>query len=134
MTARGASQRPDNSAALHSASTRPNSRANAGTRRITDPIPFSPTPATGTGYLAGEAPSGGSPDGRFKLNNVPAVGRITVHERDTMLLAAETMSAADGTWLVEDLDMAVVYTVIGWDDAGNWNAAIQDWVMPVAMP
>lgn len=47
-----------------------------------------------------------------------------------MFCIAETISASDGTWLVEWLDPQVDYTVIGWDGTGVQNAAIQDWVKP----
>jgi hypothetical protein len=90
----------------------------------------------GDGYFAGLAPDPAdpdSPDGRFRILNVPARGRITVHERSTMRCIAETLSATDGTWSVLKLSRAYDYTVIGWDDRGTQNAAIQDWVRPAPM-
>lgn len=87
----------------------------------------------GTGYLAGEAPDPSDPeslDGRFRILNVPARGKVVVFDRLTMQVAAQTYSADDGTWRVERLNPVLVYTVIGFDDNGNVNAAIQDWVRP----
>lgn len=90
----------------------------------------------GDGWFAGLAPDPlvpDSPDGRYRVVNVPMRGRITVHERSTMICVAETLSAADGTWRIDNLDRGVDYTVIGWDGTGAQNAAIQDWVRPAAM-
>lgn len=90
----------------------------------------------GTGYFAGLAPDVSdpdSPDGRFRKLNVPARGRISVFERGSMRVVAETRSAADGTWSVRHLDRARTYVIIGSDDSGVQNAAIQDWVRPAPM-
>lgn len=87
----------------------------------------------GHGYFAGEAPVSGSPDGRFKILGVPAKGRIVVFERTSMIIVAETMSASDGTWRIDYLDPTLLYTVIGYDDTGAQNSAIQDWVKPALM-
>ena len=87
----------------------------------------------GHGYFAGEAPDPGDPDsvdGRFRKLNVPSVGRIKVVERGSMLVVAETIRAADGTWRVDWLDPSRSFLVIGFDDTGAVNAAVQDWVSP----
>jgi hypothetical protein len=84
------------------------------------------------GMLAGSlpAPAPDSPDGRLKKLNVPAIGRIAVLERSTMRPVAMTRSAPDGTWRVDNLDVRLKYTVIGFDDEGLVNAAVQDWITP----
>ncbi len=85
----------------------------------------------GRGYLAGEAPTGtaeGEPDGRAKIVNVPSRVRIQAFERSTMLCVGETVSAADGTWSIPLMSPDIDFTVIGFDDRGLVNAAIQDWV------
>ena len=85
----------------------------------------------GRGYLAGDPPVNSdpdSPDGRFKILNVPSTGRIVVVNRATMSIVAMVRSKADGTWRVSGLSSDLVYTVIGLDDRGLQNAAIQDWV------
>ena len=90
----------------------------------------------GAGYLAGLAPDSGDPasiDGRFRILNVPARGRIVVFERGSMQPVASTLSAADGTWRIDWLAPAQTFTVIGFDDRGLQNAAVQDWVRPAAM-
>lgn len=87
----------------------------------------------GYGFLAGEAPTGtgtGDPDGRFKVLNVPGRGRINVHERSSMVCVRSTVSAPDGTWRVDYIDASLSYVVIGFDDRGQVNAAIQDWIKP----
>lgn len=94
------------------------------------------TPYAGPGFFAGLAPDPAdpeSPDGRFRILNVPSRGRITVHARDSMRVVAETLSASDGTWMVKHLNPALTFVVIGWDDTGVQNAAIQDWLKP-ALP
>lgn len=86
----------------------------------------------GTGYLAGEAPDSGdpdSPDGRFKILNVPSRGRVVAFERSSMRVVASTLSKPDGTWRIDGLSTTVEYTVIGFDDRGLQNAAIQDWIV-----
>lgn len=87
----------------------------------------------GPGYFAGLAPDPGDPeavDGRFRILNVPSVGRIVVYERDSMLPVADTLSAADGTWRIDRLNPDLKFVVIGFDDTGAVNAAVQDWVSP----
>lgn len=97
---------------------------------------FFPGPRVSTaghGYIAGEAPDPGdpdSPDGRYRLLNVPARGRIEVYERDTMRCVASVLSAPDGTWRVSNLNEGTVFVVIGYDDRRLQNAAIQDWIVP----
>lgn len=87
------------------------------------------------GYLAGEGPSTEQPDvdGRFRIMNLPAAGRIMVFDRISMSPVAMTRSKADGTWRVEGLDMSRKFLVIGFDDRGNYNAAIQDWISPAPL-
>lgn len=90
----------------------------------------------GDGYFAGLAPDPAdpdSPDGRFRILNVPSRGRITVYERSSMRCVAETLSAPDGTWRIENLSKSIDFTVIGWDGRGLQNAAIQDWVRSALM-
>lgn len=85
----------------------------------------------GLGYLAGAAPVDAEDlDGRYRIQNAPSRGRITVYERSTMTCIASTLAAANGTWRIDGLDPRLVLTVIGWDDTRNHNAAIQDWVQP----
>jgi len=87
------------------------------------------------GFLAGEAPTVEQPDvdGRLRIMNQPSVGRIMVLDRITMSPVALTRSLPDGTWRVEGLDMGRKYLVIGLDDRGLQNAAIQDWISPAPM-
>ncbi len=85
----------------------------------------------GDGYLGGLAPASADPDaddGRARKLNVPSAVRITAFERTTMRAVAETISRPDGTWRIDWLDRTRKYYVIGWDDRGQVNAAIQDWV------
>lgn len=87
----------------------------------------------GHGYVAGFAPASGdpdAPDGRFKRVNVPSRGRVCVYERLSMLCVGQTLSATDGTWLVGGLSLDHRYVVVGFDDKGIQNAAIQDWIAP----
>lgn len=87
----------------------------------------------GKGYLAGNAPVGAdpeAPDGRFKILNQPTVGRVMVFDRSSMAVVAMTRSSPAGTWRVRGLDPNVHYTVLGFDDRGLQNAAVQDWVLP----
>ncbi len=44
-----------------------------------------------------------------------------------------TVSAPDGTWRINYLSMQFAYLVLGQDDRGLVNAAVQDWVLPAAM-
>ena len=90
----------------------------------------------GRGYLAGEAPltpDPDEPDGRFKILNVPSRGRVSVYERVSMTCVRSTLSAADGTWRVEYINPDMRYVVIGFEDRGLQNAAVQDWIAPAAM-
>lgn len=87
----------------------------------------------GVGFFSGLAPDPLDPDsadGRFRILNEPARGRITVHERAGMTCAGETLSAADGTWHIGNINPDVYYVVIGWDGRALQNAAIQDWLKP----
>lgn len=47
-----------------------------------------------------------------------------------MVCVAQTLSNSDGTWLVEGLSLNHHFLVIGYDDNGIQNAAIQDWIAP----
>ncbi|WP_313243082.1 hypothetical protein [Stenotrophomonas sp.] len=87
----------------------------------------------GRGYLAGTAPSSSDPaalDGRFKKMNVPGIGRIVAMERSSLRIVGATLSRADGTWRIGGLALGKRYLVMGFDDRGLVNAAIQDWVLP----
>lgn len=95
-----------------------------------------PLELTGNGYLGGELPASADPDepdGRAKIANVPSRVRIVVVERSTLFPVAAALSAADGSWKVEHLNENVVFTVMGFDDRGLVNGAIQDWVVPAPM-
>ena len=90
----------------------------------------------GPGFFAGQAPDPLDPDqvdGRFRILNVPSRGKVVVFERGSMLPVASTISAADGTWLIEWLDPGLDFIVLGIDDTGAQNAAVQDWVRPEPM-
>ncbi|WWW33863.1 hypothetical protein V8017_11625 [Stenotrophomonas rhizophila] len=87
----------------------------------------------GKGYLAGDAPVGSdpdAPDGRFKILNQPSVGRIVVLERTSMIVVAMARSTPAGIWRVRGLNPSMRYMVLGIDDRGLQNAAVQDWVLP----
>ncbi len=87
----------------------------------------------GRAYLAGEAPKTSDPqepDGRFRILNRPAQGRVVVLERGSGVCVASVLSKPDGTWRVDRLSADYRYTVIGFDDSGGQNAAIQDWIAP----
>lgn len=85
----------------------------------------------GDGFVAGEAPADAeSPDGRFRILNVPSRGRIVVLDRSSLSVVAATLSAADGTWRIAGLDRTRRYVVAGFDDRGTTNMASQDWIEP----
>lgn len=88
---------------------------------------------SGRGLLGGHVPPSpepSSPDGRAKKLNVPARIRVCAYERSTMQCIASTRSAPDGTWEIAGLNPSLFFTVIGFDDRGIVNAAVQDWVQP----
>ncbi len=90
----------------------------------------------GDGMVAGLAPDPGDPvgvDGRLRKVNVPTRGRVVLYERSSMRAVESVLSAADGTWQITNLRRDIPYVVIGFDDAGAQNAAIQDWVVPAPM-
>lgn len=88
----------------------------------------------GDGYFAGNPPEPGSEeDGRSKIMNAPASVRIGVFDRRSRALVAQVSSDAAGRWTVSWLDRAKPYFVVGFDERGEVNAAIQDWVYPEAM-
>ena len=87
----------------------------------------------GAGIFAGRAPDPevpDSPDGRFRKLNQPARGRIVLLDRGSLRIVASTLSEEDGTWSIERLNESLFYMVLGLDDSGQQNAAIQDWVKP----
>lgn len=91
---------------------------------------------SGLTYVGGNAPSSADPDtadGRAKKLNVPGRVRVTVVERTTLRMVDSTISAADGTWRISNLNPQYTYLVFGQDDLGQVNAAAQDWVIPVPM-
>ncbi len=90
----------------------------------------------GRGYLAGSAPVSTDPDaldGRLRILNQPSIGRIMILDRRTFDVVATTRSRADGTWRVDRLMLDMKFLVVGVDDRGNVNAAVQDWVAPAPM-
>lgn len=91
----------------------------------------------GAGFFAGLAPDPLDPDlidGRFRILNVPTQGKVVVLERGSLLPVASTLSATDGTWHIGWLDPGRDFIVIGFDESGAQNAAVQDWVRPESMP
>lgn len=102
------------------------------------PVDFSrPHYLSGHGMIGGLPPDPAdpnSPDGRFRIKNVPSRGRIVAYDRGAMSPVASTLSASDGTWSITGLNESRDYVVIGYDDTGANNAAIQDWVRPVVAP
>lgn len=90
----------------------------------------------GLGFLAGSAPVSSdpdAPDGRLRILNQPAIGRIMVLDRRTFEVIATTRSRPDGTWRVDRIMLGMQLLVVGLDDRGNVNAAVQDWVVPAPM-
>lgn len=90
----------------------------------------------GRGYLAGSAPVSSDPDaldGRLRILNQPSIGRIMILDRRTFDVVAVTRSREDGTWRVDRLMLNMTFLVVGVDDRGNVNAAVQDWVAPAPM-
>lgn len=91
---------------------------------------------SGKGYLGGDLPTSGdpdAPDGRARIMNVPARVRVVVLERVGFQLVASTISKPDGTWRVPGLSLDYNYLVIGLDERGQQNAAVQDWVRPAVL-
>lgn len=87
----------------------------------------------GIGYLAGKVPDVAdpdAPDGRLRMMNVPSMGRVVALDRSTMRIAGATVSRPDGTWRIDGLSMTRQFLVIGFDEHGRYNAAVQDWVTP----
>lgn len=87
-------------------------------------------------YLGGDLPADPadplSPDGRTKILNQPRSVRVRILERRSMRVVADVRSASDGTWRVDHL-ADIEYLVIGLDERGLVNAAIQDRVRPAPM-
>ena len=95
-------------------------------------VNFAALDMVGRGFLAGSAPASSAPDapdGRLKILNVPAVGRVVAMDRATLRIAGTALSRPDGTWRIDGLARDVYYLVTGFDDRGRVNAAVQDWVM-----
>lgn len=96
----------------------------------------SSTPWSGPGYLAGETPADpddpDSPDGRTRIDGALASIRVQVQSRIGNVVVAQTRSAADGTWRVDSLNPDMEFVVLGLDDSGTVNAAIQDRIKPAA--
>ena len=91
----------------------------------------------GNGYLAGQAPASPAPedpDGRAKILNVPSRVRIVAFDRATHFPVSSTLSGVDGTWRISSLDENRKFFVVGFDDRGLVNAAIQDWITPHVEP
>lgn len=86
----------------------------------------------GHGFLGGTAPdpAPNSPDGRTKIMNEPARVRVVAYSRVHDTIVGTALSAPDGTWLIEHINPELDLYVIGFDDRGLVNAAIQDWVKP----
>lgn len=90
----------------------------------------------GRHYVGGVAPDEGvadAPDGRAKILNVPSRVRIVVMERSSMTVVGATVSKPNGTWSLEFLSVDFDYIVLGLDDRGRVNGAVQDWVKPAPM-
>lgn len=82
----------------------------------------------GAGYFAGESP------GLVTVAGSPASRKIEVYDSLTGLLAGVTVSAADGTWSVNNVNPARRYRIIAYDHTGKFNAVIRDNVTPAPMP
>ena len=67
---------------------------------------YVPLPPSGHGYIAGEAP-----DGLVTFNGSPAVRVVDVFDRATNILVASTISAADGTYRINNLNPSRQYDV-----------------------
>ena len=87
-------------------------------------------PTTGTGFLAGEFPSGTT-----TVEGVPTQAEVRVlwrgpagHPSDGVLVA-KTQSAPDGTWRVDGLNPDLRYDVVG--RKGGFNDVIVSNVQPV---
>lgn len=90
----------------------------------------------GRGYLAGSAPVSvepDAPDGRLRILNQPAVGRIVALDRQSLQVVASIRSKPDGTWRIDRVRTDMLFIVIGLDDRGEVNGAVQDWVAPAQM-
>lgn len=91
------------------------------------PVSFAPRagcPAfRGTGYIAGTV----------TVEGVPAARPVRVYDRETGVLVAETQSAADGTYLVDNLAGGREYIVLAVDTARVHNAVVQDRIVPAGV-
>lgn len=91
----------------------------------------------GAGYLAGEPPATSDPDdpdGRARIINVPSRVRVEAYERAGMQCITQTVSAPDGTWRILGVSPDIDLVVIGFNDTGATNAAVQDWIRAAALP
>lgn len=97
-----------------------------------EPLSFTPHPILrGHGRLGGQLPQSedlDSPDGRARILNEPARVRIVAFARNTMRVIGMVVSSPDGTWEIPNVNPEIDVVVIGFDDMGSVNAAIQDWV------
>lgn len=82
----------------------------------------------GKGRIAGVSP------GLLTVDGTPAARDIVVLRRDQMTVVARIKSRTDGTYELGYLDQALMFTVFGWDNLNQHNAAIVDIVTPALMP
>ncbi len=90
----------------------------------------------GRGYIGGDLPATADPDepdGRAKILNVPSRVRVMAYDRSTMRCLGQAISQPNGSWRIEHVREDIAYVVIGFDDRGQVNAAIQDWIRPEPM-
>jgi len=72
--------------------------------------------------------------GVTKVNGVPAPKRVHLLLRGTNVVVASKISRSDGTWEIKGINEYPErsLTVIAFDDTGNYNAEIADFVSQVA--
>jgi hypothetical protein len=78
----------------------------------------------GVGYLAGELPAAATIDG------APARVHIVLMDEWGTRIINRTTSKSDGTWVFRWLDPNRKYTLLAFDPASNFNAAVQYGVTP----
>lgn len=86
-------------------------------------------PTTGTGFLAGEFPSGTTVEGVPTQAEVRVLWRSPAGHPSDGILVAKTQSAPDGTWRVGGLSPDLRYDVVGRKD--GFNDVIVSNVQPV---
>lgn len=88
----------------------------------------------GLGYIGGDLPPVPNPDeydGRAKLMNEPGRVKVVLFNRHDFKPVAGTISSSvTGQWRIERLNPDFAYLVLGLDERGLVNAAVQDWVYP----